>query len=103
MKTLEDTATEAAAKPADREWWLYLLLCENGMTYVGTTTDVAARFALHCGGKGARFTRINPPRQVIAAQPFPDRSSACKAESRLKRLPRMKKLEWATNWPWPGQ
>ena len=71
------------------------------MTYIGTAVDVAARFRLHCRGKGARFTRINRPVKILAAQPFANRSQACKAEYALKRCSLEKKLDWANRWPWP--
>jgi len=48
-------------------WWLYLLVCRDGRTYAGIATDVAARFAAHSRGKGAKFTRSNPPAPLDAA------------------------------------
>lgn len=76
-------------------WWLYLLVCEGGRLYAGIARDVEARFALHASGKGARFTRANPPRELLAVQPFETRSAALKAEYALKRLNRRAKLAWA--------
>ena len=76
-------------------WWLYLLICRDGRTYAGIATDVAARFAVHCSGKGAKFTRSNPPVRVLGAQPFATRSEALKAEAALKKLARDQKLAWA--------
>lgn len=97
MSTSHRSAAPAPAPAAGpvRPWWLYLLLCEDGRTYAGITPDVAARFALHRQGKGGRFTRANKPVAVLAAQPFPDRSAASKAEHALKRLGRPQKLAWA--------
>jgi putative endonuclease len=80
-------------------WWLYLLLCRDGRTYTGIATDVAARFAAHSSGKGAKFTRSNPPVRVLGAQAFASRSEALKAESGLKKLHRTKKLAWARKCP----
>lgn len=73
-----------SAKP----WFLYLLECANGTYYAGITTDVAARYAAHLAGKGARYTRANPPVRVVAYVAYPDRSMASKAEWQLKQLPR---------------
>jgi putative endonuclease len=78
-----------------QSWWLYLLVCRDGRTYAGIATDVAARFAAHSRGKGAKFTRANPPVRVLGAQPFASRSEALKAEAALKKLDRTKKLAWA--------
>lgn len=82
-------------------WWLYLLDCKHGRLYTGIARDVHARFALHASGKGAKFTRANPPIALLGAQPFANRSEASKAEYALKRLDRAKKLEWARSLPPP--
>jgi putative endonuclease len=60
--------------------------------YAGITNDLDARFRAHVAGTGARFTRANPPQAILAVVPFPDRSSASKAEWALKQLPKAKKL-----------
>lgn len=78
-----------------RSWWLYLLACSDGRTYAGITTDVAARFAAHCRGKGAKFTRANRPVRVLGQRVFANKSEALKAEAALKRLDRAAKLAWA--------
>ncbi len=41
---------------------------------------------MHVSGKGARYTRSHPPMRLLATQAFPDRSSALKAEYRVKQL-----------------
>ncbi len=71
-----------------KPWFLYLLECVNGSYYAGITTDVAARFAAHQSGKGARYTRANPPLRIVGQVAYEDRSAASKAEWQLKRLPR---------------
>jgi putative endonuclease len=80
-------------------WWLYLLVCRDGRTYAGIATDVAARFTAHNSGKGAKFTRANPPVRVLGAQAFASKSEALKAEAALKKLDRTKKLAWARKCP----
>ena len=73
-------------------WVLYLLECNNGAYYAGITNDLPSRFAVHSSGKGARYTRANPPIKIIASKNYADRSSASVAEAQLKALPRSKKL-----------
>jgi putative endonuclease len=75
-------------------WVLYLLECNNGAYYAGITNDLSARFAAHLSGRGARYTRANPPVKIIASKPYLDRSSASIAEAQLKALPRSKKLHY---------
>jgi putative endonuclease len=80
-------------------WWLYLLACRDGRTYAGIATDVTARFVAHSSGKGAKFTRSNPPVRVLGAQAFASKSEALKAEAALKKLDRTDKLAWARKCP----
>lgn len=72
-------------------WYLYLIECADGSVYTGITTDVAARFAQHAQGKGARYTRARKPKAVLASFELADRSSASRAEYRVKRLTPMQK------------
>jgi putative endonuclease len=82
----------ALSIPDSNKWVLYLLECNNGAYYAGITNDLHARFAAHLTGKGARYTRANPPVKIIASKLYADRSSASIAEATLKNLPRSKKL-----------
>lgn len=67
-------------------WFLYLIECVDGSIYTGIATDVAARYAAHASGKGARYTRAHPPTRLLVSVKYPDRSSALKAEYRIKQL-----------------
>jgi len=75
-------------------WFLYLLECKSGAYYAGITNDLEARFAAHLSGKGARYTRANPPIKILASKSYADRSAASVAEAQLKNLPRSKKLQY---------
>ena len=75
-------------------WCVYLIECRNGAWYAGITNDLAARYAAHVAGKGARYTRANPPVRLLGSRPFADRSAASRAEWQVKRLPRDRKLAW---------
>lgn len=87
-----------AELPETVTWWLYLLACKDGRTYAGITIDVDARFRVHASGKGSKFTRANPPLAILGAQQFATKSEALQAEAALKKLPRPKKLLWASQW-----
>ena len=73
-------------------WFLYLLECRGGSFYAGITNNLEARFKAHEDGRGAKYTRANPPVGILAYKSYPDRSEASKAEAQLKALPRDKKL-----------
>lgn len=80
--SVTDVNREACTAP----WFLYLIECVDGSIYTGITVDVDARYAAHVSGKGARYTRAHPPARLLASCEYPDRSSALKAELRVKRL-----------------
>lgn len=67
-------------------WFLYLIECADGSIYTGIATDVDARFDKHVNGTGARYTRSRKPLRVLASFPLADRSSASRAEYRVKQL-----------------
>lgn len=75
-------------------WHLYLLECRDGTLYCGVTTDPERRLAEHNGAQpgGARYTAARRPVRLLAVAALPDRAAACRAEARLKRLPKAQKL-----------
>ena len=80
-----DTANaDEAPKPA--AWFVYLIECLDGSLYTGIAIDVAARYAAHVNGKGARYTRSHPPARLLGTIEFPDRSCASKSEYQIKQL-----------------
>lgn len=83
---------------SNQTWYVYLLGCRSGRIYTGVSPDLAARFAKHVSGKGAIFTRLNPPEQLLAAKPFPSKVEAMQVEYQIKRLGRPHKLLLASRW-----
>lgn len=77
-------------------WWVYMISCRGGKVYTGTAKDPEARFRAHREGKGAAFTRANPPVALLRCVPFATRSAACRAEAVLKKMTREEKIAWAT-------
>jgi putative endonuclease len=95
-------ATKAVSTPPANIWYVYLLECRRG-TYVGITNNLARRYRAHCEGKGARYTRANPPLAPLGAQPFAGRAEASRAEYALKQQRAEQKRRWAKRWPWPNE
>lgn len=90
-----------AGAPAAAPWYLYLLECRRG-TYAGITNDLPRRYRAHCAGKGARYTRANPPVALLGAQPFAGRAAASRAEYALKQQSPAEKRRWAQRWQAPA-
>jgi putative endonuclease len=89
---IDDQATDAA--PGLKPWAVYLLHCEGGRSYIGISPAPQERFAAHQAGKGAAFTRANPPVSLAAIVWFDSRSAAASMEVRLKALARPAKFAW---------
>lgn len=81
-------------------WFLYVLECRDGSLYTGITVNVEKRFAAHVMGKGARYTRARKPERILAVRPFPDRSSASRAEYALKQLTVEQKRAFCLQYPY---
>ena len=78
-----------------KPWFLYMIECVDGSIYTGIAVDVAGRYAAHCAGTGARYTRSHPPLRLLGYENHPDRSSASKAEYRIKQLSPGEKRRYA--------
>jgi putative endonuclease len=82
----------------ERVWFVYLLVCRNGRIYTGVTPDLERRIAAHRDGKGARFTRGNPPEHVLAIHSFTGKIAAMQMEARIKQMRREHKVALARAW-----
>lgn len=83
--------------PVRKTWFVYLIECVDGSIYTGITVDLASRFKAHREGRGARYMRLHPPLRMLAAEAHPDRSSASKAEYRIKQMTAAEKRAYATS------
>lgn len=73
-------------------WAVYLLECRDGRVYTGIARDPEQRYAKHASGKGARFTRSNPPRCLLGWVWVADRGEALRLEIAWKKLPRAERI-----------
>ena len=78
-----------------KPWFLYLIECRDGNIYTGITVDVAARYAAHASGKGARYTRSHPPLRLLTVIDYRNRASASAAEYAVKRMSAIEKRAYA--------
>lgn len=78
--------SRAAQQRAAKRWYVYLILCRSGAIYTGIALDVAARYAQHLAGTGARYTRANHPRRLLAKFACQNQSVAGKLEAAIKNL-----------------
>lgn len=92
-----ETESTQAITP-DAVWHVYVLQCENGRLYTGISTDPARRFRQHASGKGARFTRANPPVAMLGSSVCLSRSDALQREYALKQLSAPAKRQVVAQW-----
>lgn len=96
---MTDAAEKSGKAMRSGEWTLYLIECRDGSIYTGIAVDIAARYAAHAAGKGARYTRMHPPARLLATIAYPDHSSALKAEYRIKQLSAAEKRAFVSELP----
>jgi putative endonuclease len=72
-------------------YFVYILLCQDGSFYTGSTNDVEKRFKDHINGKGARYTKSHKPIKVIYKEDFTSKSEALKREAEIKSWSRKMK------------
>lgn len=71
-----------------------MLKCSDDTLYTGITTDLDRRLDEHNSSpKGAKYTRIRRPVELIYSEKTEDKSSASKREYEIKKLSRIQKLE----------
>ena len=70
-----------------------MLKCSDDTLYTGITTDIQRRLEEHNSSpKGAKYTRVRRPVELVYTQELEDRSSACKREYEIKQFKREEKL-----------
>jgi len=74
-------------------WHVYIIECSDGLLYTGITNNLERRVKAHNSGNGCRFTKYRHPVTLRYTGKVRTRSQALKEEARIKRLPRLKKLE----------
>ena len=72
-------------------WYLYILRCGDNTLYTGITTDVEKRFAAHCVGRGAKYTRGRGPLVLVYRELCGTHSDALKREMEVKSMRRDQK------------
>lgn len=67
-------------------YYVYILLCNDGTYYVGSTHDVEARVARHNEGRAATYTALRRPVMLIYSEEHPDQLAA------------MRRGKWLEGW-----
>ena len=76
-------------------WKVYMLRCADNSLYTGITLDIERRINEHNTDdrKGARYTRVRRPVELVYQEACDDRAHASSREYQLKKLSRCEKLK----------
>ncbi len=79
-------------------YYVYILLCSDGLTYTGITNSISRRFEEHQKGLNKTcFTYKRRPLELIFHQEFNDVIQAIFFEKKIKKWSAKKKLALANN------
>ncbi len=70
---------------------VYILRCADGSYYVGTTEDLKGRENAHNDGRGAKYTFLRRPVQLVYSESYDSLEKAIERERQLKGWNRPKK------------
>jgi putative endonuclease len=75
-------------------YYVYIIKCADDTLYTGISTQLERRIEEHnSSDRGAKYTRVRRPVELVYSEEYPDRSSASKREYEIKkRMTREKKL-----------
>ena len=72
--------------------FVYIVRCADDTLYTGWAVDVEQRVKAHNAGRGARYTRMHRPVELVYTEEVPTRGDALRREHAIKQFPRAKKL-----------
>lgn len=82
----------------EKNYWVYILECENGHYYTGYTTNLLKRYQAHVNGKGSKYTRSFKPLRIAQSWKVDgDKSLAMQMEYHIKHLSRQEKEKMIEN------
>jgi putative endonuclease len=76
-----------------KNYWVYILLCENGSYYTGYTIDLERRYKEHVAGTvKCKYTRSFKPMRIAQAWQLSEgKSAALRLEKYIKKLSKQEK------------
>jgi putative endonuclease len=69
-----------------RNYFVYVISCNDGSFYTGYTTCIEKRMQLHKKGRGARYTQVHGVNELVHQEAFVTRKEAMQRERQIKKL-----------------
>lgn len=76
-------------------YYCYMVRCTNDAYYTGWTTDPLRRVKEHNAGRGARYTKMYGPVELVYVEEVEDHIAALKREAEIKKFTHKKKAAMA--------
>jgi putative endonuclease len=76
---------------------VYIIRCKDGSYYTGHAKDAQKRFEVHKKGRGARYTRMHEPEELVYVESCESRGEAMQRERKIKTYSHNKKRELISN------
>ena len=75
------------------DWYVYVVRCRDGTLYTGIAKDLGRRIREHNAGdkRGAKYTRVRRPVELVYWEVCNTRSQAAKREYQIKQWPKPSK------------
>lgn len=73
--------------------YTYIVRCSDGTLYTGWTNDLKKRLEIHNSGRGAKYTKVRRPVELVYYEAFETKEEAMSREWHIKRLSRSEKLK----------
>jgi len=84
---------EKPCTPDEKYSYTYIVRCSDDTLYTGWTNDISSRIDTHNSGKGAKYTKMRLPVELVYYETFNSKQDAMKREYEIKCLSRTQKLE----------
>lgn len=75
----------------DKDWYIYILKCEDGSLYTGVTTDIDRRFREHKEGTASKYTKSFGADEIVYTETKSSKGAALSREAEIKALSRNQK------------
>ena len=75
-----------------KDWFVYMVRCNDGSLYTGITTDLKRRIDEHnCGREAAAYTRSRRPVELVYQERCRSRSKALIREGQIRKMQKSEK------------
>jgi len=71
--------------------YTYILRCKDNSLYTGWTNDLEKRIGVHNAGKGAKYTKVRLPVELVYYEEFNTKEEAMRREYVIKKMSKIQK------------